>query len=122
MSLATLGEVLTDEAYDHAAALGGKLADGIEAVAFGHGLEWRGHRLYNRSGYTHGPRLPTNAIEARRSFDIELYDLQRLYMANRGIWEAINSAGPACGTQTTSADLDRYLEVLDDFLGDVKPR
>jgi glutamate-1-semialdehyde 2,1-aminomutase len=119
---ATLANVLTDEAYDHAAALGHRVADGIEAVAAAHGLQWRAHRLYNRSGYTHAPRLPTNAIEARQTFDVELYDLQRLYMANRGIWEAINSAGPACGTQTTSADVDRYLEVLDGFLGDVRPR
>ena len=40
-------------------------------------------------------------------------------MANRGVWEAIDSAGPACGIQTTEADVDRYLEVLDEFLGEV---
>jgi glutamate-1-semialdehyde 2,1-aminomutase len=113
---ATLQEVLTDEAYEHAAALGRRLADGIEAIVSAHGLEWRAHRLYNRSGYTHAPQLPTNAIEARATFDIELYELQRLYMANRGVWEAISSAGPACGIQTSSADVDRYLDVLDSFL------
>jgi hypothetical protein len=37
-------------------------------------------------------------------------------MANRGIWEAIDSAGPACGTQASDADVDRYLATLDDFL------
>jgi glutamate-1-semialdehyde 2,1-aminomutase len=42
--------------------------------------------------------------------------VQRLYMANRGIWEAIDSAGPACGIQATEADVDRYLEALDAFL------
>ena len=40
-------------------------------------------------------------------------------MANRGVWEAIDSAGPACGIQHTPADVDRYLEVLDEFLGEV---
>jgi glutamate-1-semialdehyde 2,1-aminomutase len=115
----TLEEVLTLEAYEHAAALGQALADGIEAVAEARELRWRAHRLFNRSGYTHAAELPTNAIEARETFDIELYDLQRLYMANRGIWEAINSAGPACGIQTSSAHVDRYLELLDAFLRDL---
>jgi glutamate-1-semialdehyde 2,1-aminomutase len=115
----TLEEVLTVEAYQHAAVLGQALADGIEALAEAHGVQWRAHRLFNRSGYTHARELPANAIEARQTFDIELYDLQRLYMANRGIWEAINSAGPACGIQTSGADVDRYLEVLDAFLSDL---
>lgn len=116
---ATLEGVLTEAAYDHAAALGQRLADGIEAISSANGLEWRAHRLFNRSGYTHGQKLPTNAIEARASFDIELYELQRLYMANHGVWEAISSAGPACGTQTSDADVDEYLNVLDAFIHDL---
>jgi glutamate-1-semialdehyde 2,1-aminomutase len=118
---ATLTQVLNDEAYEHAATLGKKLADGIETAAGTHGFEWRAHRLFNRSGYTHAGELPSNAIQARATFDIELYELQRLYMANRGIWEAISSAGPACGIQTTTADIDRYLDVLDEFLQEAKP-
>jgi glutamate-1-semialdehyde 2,1-aminomutase len=73
------------------------------------------------SGHTHGPELPTNALEARASFDRELYSLQRLYMANRGIWEAIETAGPACGIHTSEADVDRYLETLELFLREVTP-
>jgi glutamate-1-semialdehyde 2,1-aminomutase len=109
--------VLNDDAYDSATELGGRLADGIEAAAAAHGHEWRAHRLFNRSGYTHAPELPSNATEARATFDIELFNLQRVWMANRGVWEAIDSAGPACGAQTTAADVDRYLELLDEFLG-----
>ena len=116
----TLTEVLTEPAYEHAAALGARLADGIESVAEANELPWRAHRLFNRSGYTHGPELPSNAVEARASFDLELYNLQRLYMANRGVWEAIDSAGPACGIQTTESHVDRYLEVLADFLGEAQ--
>jgi glutamate-1-semialdehyde 2,1-aminomutase len=115
----TLADVLTPRAYEHAAALGERLADGIEAATAAHGLRWRAHRLYNRSGYTHAPELPTNAVEARATFDAELYNLQRLYMANRGVWEAIDSAGPACGIHTSEADVDRYLETLDGFLDEV---
>ena len=115
----TLEQLLTDAAYEHAAALGARLADGIEAVAADHGLPWRAHRLFNRSGYTHAPALPTNAIEARATFDLDLYNAQRLYMANRGIWEAIDSAGPACGTHTTGDDVDVYLKTLDGFLSEI---
>jgi hypothetical protein len=97
----TLEEVLTDEAYEHAATLGGSLADGIEATAAANGLDWRAHRLFNRTGYTHGPDLPSNVVEARATFDAKLFNAQRLYMVNRGVWEAIDSAGPACGIQTT---------------------
>ena len=111
-----LKEVLTEDAYEHAAKLGDRLADGIESAAAAHELPWRAHRLYNRSGYTHGPELPTNALEARASFDVDLFNVHRLYMANRGVWEAIDSAGPACGIQTSQEDVDRYLEVLDSFL------
>jgi glutamate-1-semialdehyde 2,1-aminomutase len=115
----TLDEVLIDEAYEHAAALGRHLADGIEAVAAAKGMDWRAHRLFNRSGYTHAPALPLNALEAKATFDLELYNVQRLFMANRGVWEAIYSAGPACGIQTTQAHVNRYLEVLDSFLDEV---
>ena len=115
----TLSEVLTDEVYEHAAGLGARLADGIESVASDRGLAWRAHRLFNRSGYTYAPELPADAVEARATFDTGLFNLQRLYMANRGVWEAIDSAGPACGIQHQAADVDRYLEVLDAFLGEV---
>jgi glutamate-1-semialdehyde 2,1-aminomutase len=113
-----LEQVLTAQAYEHAAAMGARLADGIESVAAAHDLEWRAHRLFNRSGYTHGLQLPSNALEARAGFDRELYGLQRLYMANRGVWEAIDSAGPACGVQATAEHVDRYVEVLDGFVED----
>ena len=57
--------------------------------------------------------------EAAASFDVDLFNLQRLYMANRGIWEAIYSAGPACGAETTGEQVDLYLEVLDGFLSEL---
>jgi glutamate-1-semialdehyde 2,1-aminomutase len=104
---ATLTDVLRPDAYAHAAALGARLADGIDAIAAAHGLDWRAHRLFNRSGYTHAPRLPSDAREARASFDAGLFNGQRLFMANRGVWEAIDSAGPACGVRAGEADVDR---------------
>ena len=112
---AALGTVLTEEGYERTATLGGLLADGIEAVAAEAGLPWRAHRLYPRSGYAHAGVLPRTAREAKQGQRRDVTDLQRVYFANRGIWEAIYSAGPCVGIAHTSEDIDRYLTVLADF-------
>lgn len=116
---AFLTEVLTDEAHDRAAVLGARLADGIEAAAAVHGLRWRAHRLRNRSGVTHAARLPRDAAQARATFDRALFNLQRLYLLNRGIWEAIDSAGPAVSLVAGESDVDAYLDVFDGFLAEL---
>jgi glutamate-1-semialdehyde 2,1-aminomutase len=116
---AFLTEVMTAEAHDRAAVLGARLADGIDAAAADHGLDWRAHRLRNRSGVTHGPELPRDAGQARATFDKDLFELQRLYLLNRGIWEAIYSAGPAVSLVADEAHIDAYLATFDGFLGDL---
>ena len=116
---ATLEEVLVDDAYDHAARLGGRIADGIEQVAADAGLPWRAHRLYPRSGYAFGGVLPRDVTAARAQLDPELWSLWRVFAANRGVWEAIDGAGPAASVASTDADVDRYLEVLAELAGAV---
>jgi glutamate-1-semialdehyde 2,1-aminomutase len=96
-----------------------QLADGIEAAAARYGLPWRAHRLGGRSGYCLEPDLPRNAAEAERSIDPELVDTRRLHMANRGVWDAIASAGPAVSFAHAEDDVDEYLGALDAFLADV---
>jgi glutamate-1-semialdehyde 2,1-aminomutase len=114
--VATLRHVQTPAAFERVAALGARLADGIEATAFSHGLPWRAHRLGGRSGYCLEPQLPRNAEEAARSLDVELIDLRRVFMANRGVWDAIAGAGPAVSFAHTEADVEQYLDVLEKFL------
>jgi glutamate-1-semialdehyde 2,1-aminomutase len=114
--VATLTHIQTPVAFERTAALGARLADGIESAAARHGLPWRAHRLGGRSGYCLEPELPRTADDAARSLDDRLIDARRLYMANRGIWEAIASAGPAASFAHADADVDAYLAVLDDFL------
>src|SRR5207245_5000581 len=89
---ATLGEVLTDAAYEHTAALGARLADGLEAAIARAGLPWSVHRMFARSGVSYGPVLPRNALEATLIEDRPFTALWRLYLANRGVWEAIPGA------------------------------
>jgi glutamate-1-semialdehyde 2,1-aminomutase len=116
---AVLGEILTEDAYVRTASLGTRLADGIETVAASAGLPWRAHRLYPRSGYADGGRLPRTFAEFIHTFRRDLTDLRRVYFANRGIWEAIYSAGPCVSIAHTGEDVDRYLNVLTDFVAEL---
>jgi glutamate-1-semialdehyde aminotransferase len=109
---ATLSEVLVDEAYERAARLGERIAAGIEQLAADAGLPWRAHRLYARSGYCFSGVQPANAIEARADLDRQLWSLLRVWHANRGVWEAIEGAGPATSVPMGDAEIDRYLDSL----------
>ena len=46
-------------------------------------------------------------------------DTRRVFMANRGIWEAISSAGPSVSFCMEEGDIDQYLKVMDAFLSDI---
>jgi glutamate-1-semialdehyde aminotransferase len=109
-SRAALGEVLTEDAYEHAAALGARLADGLEAVVSKAGLGWAIHRLYARSGTTFGPAMPRTAVEAAATEDRLLTNLFRVFLANRGVWDAIPGAGPTVPVPATPEDVARYVD------------
>jgi len=116
---AALGQVLTDEAYEHTAALGSRLADGLGAAVRTAGLPWSTHRLFARSGTTFAPSLPRNANEARATEDRLLTNLVRVYLANRGVWEAIPGAGPTVPVPATEEDVDRYVTAFGELLAEL---
>jgi glutamate-1-semialdehyde 2,1-aminomutase len=99
---ATLTAVLTPAAY-------ARLATGIEDAIAGAGLPWTTIRFGPRSGQWYGPQ-PRTGAEAHALTDMELTRLLRVWMANRGIWEALPGAGPTCPVPTIDADVDRYVE------------
>ena len=43
----------------------------------------------------------------------------RVYLANRGVWEAIVGAGPTCSVPATDDDVDRYLEAFGSLLAEL---
>ncbi len=116
---ATMSEVLTDQAYAHTHALGARLADGIEKVVRAAGLPWTTHRFWPRSGVTFAPEMPRNALEAYAAKDILLTLTTRVYLANRGVWEAIVGAGPTCSVPATEDDVDRYLLAYGSLIQDL---
>jgi glutamate-1-semialdehyde 2,1-aminomutase len=86
------------------------LADGIEKAISEVGLPWTTHRFWPRSGTTFAPAMPRNAREAYASMDVELILTFRVYLANRGVWEAIVGAGPTCSVPATEDDVTRYID------------
>ncbi|HMD43436.1 MAG TPA: hypothetical protein VKH45_10195 [Candidatus Acidoferrum sp.] len=63
---------------------------------------------------TRNPLL-TIVWEARASSDDLLTRLIRIWMANRGVWEAIVGAGPVC-SDATDLDVDAYLSAWNELL------
>jgi glutamate-1-semialdehyde 2,1-aminomutase len=111
--------VLTPQAYAHTQALGARLADGIAAAIGGADLPWTTHRFWPRSGYTFAPSMPREAGEAYASLDAPLRHLIRVYLANRGVWEAIVGAGPTCSVAATESDVDAYVGAFGSLVGEL---
>jgi glutamate-1-semialdehyde 2,1-aminomutase len=116
---ATMSAVLTDDAYAHSQRLGSRLADGLSEVVAVSGLEWTIHRFWPRSGLSFSPAMPRTATEATVDFDVPLRKLMRVYLANRGVWDAIVGAGPTCSVAGTDEDVDAYLAAFADLIGEL---
>ncbi len=63
--------------------------------------------------------MPRGASEALESFDVPLRKLQRVYLANRGVWDAIVGAGPTCSVAATDEDVDAYVAAFADLIGEL---
>ena len=113
---AVLTEILTPEAYAHTQRLGARLAGGMRASVDRHGLPWHIHHLGPRSGYTFQPTPIRSAAEGRACADDLLTRLIRVWLANRGVWEAIVGAGPVCPVPAVDEDVDAYLAGWDSLL------
>ena len=112
---AALGEVLVPGAYAHTSALGDLLADGIEVAIAAAGLPWTTYRFGPRAGQWYGPR-PRTGGDAYAMTDGELTSLLRIWMANRGIWEALPGAGPTVPVPAKREDVDRYVAAYGELL------
>ena len=113
---AVLTEILTPEAYASTQRLGARLADGMRAAVDRNSLPWHIHHLGPRAGYTFRPTAVRNAAEARACADELLTRLIRVWLANRGVWEALVGAGPVCSVPATDDDVDAYLAGWDALL------
>jgi glutamate-1-semialdehyde 2,1-aminomutase len=116
---AALTEVLVPGAYRHTTELGGELADGIEQAIGAAGLPWTVIRFGPRSGQWYGPE-PRTGAEAHALTDGQLTRLIRIWLANRGIWEALPGAGPTVPVPATRADVTRYVSAYAELLAQLR--
>lgn len=82
---ATLGSVLTEDAYDKMSALGIRLADGMRAVIDSHDLPWHVVRLGGRVEFHFCPHPLRNGAEGARISNGSLSRYLHLYSLNRGV-------------------------------------
>jgi glutamate-1-semialdehyde 2,1-aminomutase len=116
---AALTEVLLPGAYQHTTSLGGELAGGIADAISAAGLPWTAIRLGPRAGQWYGP-VPRTGAQADALTDDLLTRLMRVWLANRGVWDALPGAGPTVPVPATRADVDRYLQAYGDLLAQLR--
>ena len=82
---ATLGEVLTDEAFERMIGLGERFEKAVAETIAEYELPWSVTRLGCRAEYMFQPTPPRTGGEAAAALDHELDSLLHLYMLNRGV-------------------------------------
>ena len=105
---ATLGEVLTDEAFAHMHALAERFAAGVDEVIAAHALPWSLSRLGARVEYRFADPAPRTGTEAAAVHDQELDDYLHTYLANRGILMTPFHNMALMSPATTAADVDLH--------------
>ncbi len=119
---ATLGEVLTDEAFARMIELGERFEAGVQAAIDRHALPWHVTRLGCRVEYLFRPERPRTGGEAAAGADAELDRLVHLYLLNRGIlMTPFHNMALMCPA-TTEEDVDRHTAVFDEAAAELAPR
>jgi glutamate-1-semialdehyde 2,1-aminomutase len=116
---ATLGEVLTPEAFERMTGLGERLADGIDSLISAAGLPWHVARLGARAEYRFSPSPPRNGGESAALEDPELEEYLHLHALNRGVLITPFHNMCLCCPATGAEDVDRHTEVLAEAIADL---
>jgi glutamate-1-semialdehyde 2,1-aminomutase len=118
---ATLGEVLTEEAFARMVPLAGRWADGVDAGIAAAGVPWHCSRLGARAEYNFAAAPPRDGAAAHAASDFELEQFLHLFMLNRGILLTPFHNMALMSPATTDSDVDRHTQVfreaLDALLG-----
>jgi glutamate-1-semialdehyde aminotransferase len=109
---ATLGEVLTEEAFARMIPLAERWTAGVEEGIAVAGLPWHVTRLGCRAEYLFGPDRPRNGTEAHAAGDFALERYMHLFALNRGILLTPFHNMALMSPATTEADVDRHTEVF----------
>jgi len=111
---ATLGEVLTAEAFDRMIPLAERWESGVNEVIASRDVPWHVTRLGARAEYHFMPDRPRDGMEQWRHADPELERFLHLWAMNRGILLTPFHNMALMSPSTTAADVDRHTEVFEE--------
>ncbi|MGC4111325.1 MAG: aminotransferase class III-fold pyridoxal phosphate-dependent enzyme [Nocardioides sp.] len=116
---ATLGEVLTESAFERMEALAARLCDGIQSVIDRHGAPWHVTRLGCRSEYLFSPTPPRDGAQAAAAGDEQLDAVLHLAMLNRGVlltpFHNMTLMSPA----TTAEHVDAHTAAFEEIVAEL---
>ena len=110
---ATLGEVLTEEAFERMLPLGERWADGVDGVLRAHDIPWHVARLGARAEYHFMPDPPRTGARQAANADPELERFLHLWAMNRRVLMTPFHNMALMSPSTTEADVDRHTEVFE---------
>lgn len=113
---ACLTEVMTPAAYAHMLPLAEELAAKSKDVIEGLGLNWHVTHVGSRGEFICDPEPARNGTEARAKMHGPLEHALHLFLINRGVLIAPFHNMTLVSPATTSSQVDRLAEVLDDCL------
>jgi glutamate-1-semialdehyde 2,1-aminomutase len=118
---ATLGEVLTDEAFDHMIEMAERYEAGVNEVIASQGVPWNSVRLGCRVEYHFQATPPRNGSEAVAADDRALGRYMHLQALNRGILlTPFHNMALMC-PDTTEADVDQHTEAFGEAVAALAP-
>ena len=119
---ATLGEVLTDEAFAGMVALRERFVAGVEDVLAAREVPWSIVSLGARAEYRFTASPPRTGQESALAQDVEIEEFLHLHLLNRGVLiTPFHNMALMCPA-TTEADVDRHTEVFDEALAELFDR
>jgi glutamate-1-semialdehyde 2,1-aminomutase len=118
---ATLGEVLTDAAFEHMIALGTRFAKGVQSVLDRHGVPWSVSQLGARAEYRFAQPAPRTGSQSAAAHDDDIEEYLHLFMANRGVlMTPFHNMALMC-PDTTAADVDLHTTLFEEAVSRITP-
>jgi glutamate-1-semialdehyde 2,1-aminomutase len=109
---ATLGEVLTEDAFERMSALRERFVAGVETTLERHSVPWSIASLGARAEYRFSASAPRTGAESAAAGDRDLEEYLHLYLLNRGVLiTPFHNMALMCPA-TTEDQVDRHTEVF----------
>jgi glutamate-1-semialdehyde 2,1-aminomutase len=109
---ATLGEVLTEDAFERMSQLRERFVAGVEAALELHSVPWSVVSLGARAEYRFTPEPPRTGAESAAAADRDVEEYLHLFLLNRGVLiTPFHNMALMCPA-TTPAQVDRHSEAF----------